>query len=223
MKVITLACLCFLLVGCPARLTDEQAAQLAQGKADIEAARITVDAEAFQKLMRAAAARVMAALANLELPAPATPVSDLVEKSGQPIPVAIEAESKAAAAAEETPPVGIWGMIAAGAGGVGLLALSVLRFSPGAFGMVASLAHTILAPKATKEMREAERSAVVIAHQAVAYGHAVGELAEAAGLKPSVEAVKTQFSDAQDALGIRPQVDTILQAFKDGKLPVKPT
>jgi len=215
--------LCFLLTGCATRLTDEQITQLSQGKADIEAARLTVDAEAFQALMKAGAARVMAALANLELPIPATPVSDLVEKNGNPIPVAIEAESKAAAAAEETPPSGLWGMIAAGAGGVGLLALSVLRFSPGAFGLVANLAHTFLAPKATKEMRAAEREAVAITHQAVAYGHAVTTLAETAGLKPSVEAVKTQFSEAQDALGIRDQMGTILQAFKDGKLPVKPS
>jgi len=213
-KLIALSCLCFLLVGCATRLTDEQISQLSQGKADIEAARLTVDAEAFQKLMKAAAARVMAALANLELPVPATPVSTLVEKNGNPIPLAVEAESKAADAAEETPPSGLWGMLAAGAGGVGLLALSVLRFSPGAFGLVANLAHTILAPKATKEMREVQVKATAVAEQAIQYGHQVTEAAKAAGLKPTVDLIQEEAGKVQDRLGIRSQVQAILAGVK---------
>jgi len=217
--VVIVALMLTFMAGCAARITEEQAQQLAQGKADVEAARLTSDQEAFQKLIKSAAARFMSAVANMQLPAPATKVDDLVGKDGTPVLPAVEREVIAAAAAEETPPVGFWGLVAAGAGGAGLLALSVLRFSPGVFGAVASIAHTLLAPQATKEMREAERKATVLAQQAVAYGHAVTEVAEAAGLKPSVEAVKTKFSEEQDALGIRTQMCTILQAFKDGKTP----
>lgn len=213
------------LAGCDGsiRVTQEQANELAQSKADVEASRSTSDAAARSALLQAAGARLMAGLANVDLPAPKTPAAAMVQQDGTPIIPMIEQESRAAHEAEKDPPVGFWGMVAAGAGGVGLLALSILRFSPGAFGVVADLAHTYLAPKATKQMRAAQQEATAIAQQAVAYGHAVTQVAEAAGLKPSIEAVKTQFSEQQDRIGIKDQVDTILAAFKAGKLPVKPS
>jgi len=209
------------LTGC-ARLSDAQAVQLSQAKADVTAARMTVDPEARSALLMAAASRLMAGLNDLDLPPAPHPAQSLVDATGAPAAAAVAQEVQESKAAEQSPPSGILGMILAGAGGVGLLALSVLKLSPGAFGMVAQLAHTVLAPRATREMRAVQLEATAVAQQAVAYGHAVTQAAEAAGLKPTLEVLKDQFGRQQDDLGIRPQIDTLLQAFKDGRLPVKP-
>ena len=214
MKFIALACLCFLLVGCATRLTDEQIAQLSQGKADVEASRLTVDLEARSALLQAAGARLMAGLADLDLPPPATPPAKLVDPAGQAFAPALQAETEAAKAAEASPPSGLLGLALAGAGGLALAALSVLRFSPGAFGLVANLAHTIMAPKATKEMREVQMKAVAVAEQAVQYGHQVTEAAKAAGLKPTVDLIQEEAGKVQDRLGIRSQVQAILAGVK---------
>lgn len=98
MKYILSILAILLLVGCdgPVRLTPEQAAQLAQAKADIEASRLTVDPDARSNLLMAAGARLMAAVANVDLPEPATPASKLVDPAGQPIAAAILAENSSA-------------------------------------------------------------------------------------------------------------------------------
>ena len=210
-----------LLAGC-ARLTDAQAAQLAQAREDVVAARMCNDQAARSALFQAAGARLMAGLNDLDLPPAAVLATALVQPTGDPVLPAVEREQQKSRAAEADPPSGVLGMVAGVAGGVGLLALSVLRFSPGAFGVVADLAHTFLAPKATRDMRAVQAQATAVAQQAVAYGAAVTEVATAAGLRPTVETIKDRFGQEQDRLGIRPQIDTLLQAFKDGKLPVKP-
>ena len=209
------------LAGCQ-RITDAQAVQLAQGKADVVAARATTDAAARSALINAAASRLMAGLADVDLPPPAHPATSFVDAAGVPVEAAISQEQQEAQAAEKDPPSGFWKLAAGIAGGAGLVALSILRFSPGAFGVVADLAQTFLAPKATRDMRAAQAQAMDIAQQAIAYGHTVTQVAESAGLKPTMETIKDRFSEEQDKLGIKPQIDALLQAFKDGKLPVKP-
>lgn len=209
------------------RLTDDQAKEIAQAKADLAAARDMVRfAEALgeagavirDKLYLAAAHRFDAGTANVELPAPEKPAAALVTASG-PNEALIEQESQDAKASAGNPPPSPWGMALGIAGGVGLAALSVLRFSPGLFGAAANIAHTFLAPKATREMREAEQKAHAVAQQAVAYGHAVTQMAKDAGMGDTVRQVQDKFAKAQDALGIREQIDAILAAHKTTKPP----
>ena len=152
-----------LLVGCSRQLTDAQAAQLAQGKQDVIAARACTDQAARSALFQAAGARLMAGLNDLDLPPAAVPATTLVQPTGDPVPAAVEREVQESRAAEADPPSGVLGMVAGVAGGVGLLALSVLRFSPGAFGVVANLAHAYLAPKATRDMRAVQAQATAVA------------------------------------------------------------
>jgi len=205
-----------LLVGCEGyRVTDAQAAELAQARADTQAARlVATDNAARSALYQAAGARLMAGLADLDLPPPVVPVAALVTPAGEPVLPAVEEERSAATESEGDPPSG-WLAAAAGvAGGIGLMALSVLRFSPGAFGLVANLAHTMLAPKATRDMRAAQAQAMGVAEEAVAYGHTLAQAATAAGHGSIVLGVQAEAARIQDRLGIRPQVRTILAAVK---------
>jgi len=205
------------IAGCGTRITPEQAAQLSQGRADVEASRTpNIDPVDASRLASAAGSRLMAGTAGLDLPEPEIPVTALV------VPPQPEQEMRAAHASEVDPPPGMLGYIAGGVAGVGLAALGALRFMPGTFGVVADLAHNWLAPKATKQMREVEQQSFAVAQQAVAYGHAVSTLAEQAGLGDKVEQLKTTFGEAQDKLGVKPQIDALLAAFKTGKLPIKP-
>ncbi len=207
------------------RISDEQAEQLAQGKADVEASRLVEveDPAAAALLRQAAAARLMAAIANFTaLPAPMTPVALLVDTAtNKPIPEAIEAEHKAADAAEVDPPVGQTGKLLAGIAGIGLTALLILRTSPGAFGLFADLAYKIAAPLASKEARKVEKKAVVIAENAVAYGAALTKTAREAGLGEQVNEIQVAAGQVQDSLGIREQTKAILAAFK--KSPTLPS
>ena len=176
--------LALFLGGCGVRLTDEQAAQLGQAAANMaaadaveKAAPAAPDPAAHERaaavLREAALARVSAAIANLDgLPEPEKPASVLAP-AGIPDQAKVAKEVEDAKAAKGDPPSGMLGMILGGVGGVGLLALSVLRFSPGAFGLVANLAHGILAPQATRDMRQAQAKAMDIARTAVEYGQAV--------------------------------------------------
>jgi hypothetical protein len=205
--------LVLLLTGCGVRLTDEQTSQLSQAKADVEASRLTVDADARSDLLQAAGARLMAGLADVDLPPPYVTPAQLVDPAGQPTAL-VPAELKASKAAEEAPPSGWLNLALGGAGGLALMALSVLRFSPGAFGVVAQLAHTLLAPKATREMREVQVKSTVIAEQAIQYGHQITEIAKAAGLEPTVLRIQEGAIKVQDDLGIRPQLQAILAGVK---------
>lgn len=210
--LVTLAAL--FLTGCGVRLTDAQAQQFAQAKADAAAAARCADAEARSALLTAAHNRLLAGMADLDLPPAAVPAEELVEPDGAPVLPKVEAEVQAAQAAAEDPPSGFLGMVLGGVGGVALAALGVLRFSPGAFGMVANLAHTFLAPRATKDMRAAQAKATEVAEVAVAYGHTLAREAKAAGLGSKVEELNAKAAQAQDRLGIRSQVDAILAAVK---------
>jgi hypothetical protein len=209
-----LLCLVFLAFAGCARLTDAQAASLAQGRADVEAARASNEAGVRSALFEAAGARLMAGTTNLDLPAPTTSVPALVATDGTANADAVKAEVAAAHADEKDPPSGWGGVIAGIAGGLGLAALSVLRFSPGAFGLVANLAHTVLAPKATKDMRAVQAKAMDVAREAVDYGQALTEAAKAAGLGTAVDALQDDAARIQDKLGIRPEVQTMLAAVK---------
>jgi hypothetical protein len=213
--------LAFLLCGCAGvvRLTEDQAKQLAQADADAKAAALMADASASLDALRASAHRVLAACANLTLPPPETPPEAMVEPSGAPILASLAAEVTAAKAAADDPPSGLLGVIAGAAGGLGLAVLAALRFSPGAFGLVANLAHAFLAPKATRDMREAQARAQDVARQAIAYGHAVTTIAKDAGLGDQVHRVQATAGIVQDHLGIRPQVEVILAAVKAGAVP----
>lgn len=202
------------MTGCAPRPTDAQAEQLAQARADIIAARLCADADARSMLYRAAGARLMAGLANLDLPAPLTSASAMVASDGTPDVAKVQDESDKAKEAEADPPAGFMGAILASAGGIALAALTYLRFSPGAFGLLANLAHGLLAPRATRDMRAAQAKAMDVAEQAVAYGHAVTEAAHAAGLKTTVDSIQASAGEAQDRLGIRPQVQAILAGVK---------
>jgi hypothetical protein len=204
----------FFLVGCDTvRLTQEQAKQLSQAKADTEAARLCTDLDARSALFQAVGARLMSGLADVDLPPPFTPASALVDPAGQPTGL-VHGELEAAKAAEEAPPSGWLNLALGAAGGLALTVLSVLRFSPGAFGLVANLAHTVLAPKATREMRAVQVKATAVAEQAIQYGHQVTEVAKAAGLGPTVIAIQEEAIKVQDKLGLRPQVQAILAGVK---------
>ena len=211
MVVVFISC----LTGCGTRLTDGQAAQLAQARADIQAGRSTSDATAANDLLHAAAARTMSAVADLSLPEPLTAPSALIAKDGAPDSAAIKVEHERAAAAEQDPPSGWAGTVLAWAGGAGLLVLGAMRFSPGIFGVVADLAHQFLAPLATRQMRERQVQGAQIAEQAVAYGAAVTDAARAAGLGEEIRDIQVAAAEVQDRLGIREQTRAILAQFKN--------
>lgn len=214
MRFAILLPLVVLVIGGCTRLSDGQAAQLAQARADVEASRMTADAAARSTLLNAAACRLMAGIADLDLPAPETPVSALLAQDGTPDPVNVPAEARAAQASENKPPRGTLGLVLAGIGGVALAALSVIRLSPGAFGTVADLAHQFLAPKATRAVRAASMKSLEVAKEAVAYGRTVTLAAEAAGLGPTVLAIQSEAAKGQDRLGIRAELKTILAGVK---------
>jgi len=204
-----------LLVGCGA-ITRAQADQLAQGRADVEASRKTTQPEAKQTLQQAAESRFMAGTANMELPPPAYPADSLVSPAGEPVAATIQQERGEAKAAEESPPGGLgWRTVGGIALSVCVTALSLLRLSPGAFGTIAGLAHSILAPKQVKEAKAAVQS---VLGQSVAYGYELVQLANSAGLAPQVEAIKGRFAAEQERLGIRAQVNALLRADKDARL-----
>jgi hypothetical protein len=204
----------FALAGCGVRLTDAQAGQLSQAKADAQAAAACTDAQARAVLLTAAHNRLLAGLADLDLPPPVTAPAELVTPDGVPVLPKVEAEARAAKAAADDPPAGMLGVVLGGVGGVALAALGVLRFSPGAFGMVANLAHAYLAPRATRDMRAAQAKAAEVAEQAVVYGHTLAQAAKANGLGDAVEEINAKSAAVQDRLGIRPQVAAILAAVK---------
>jgi hypothetical protein len=209
----------FMFAGCEGvRVTDAQAVQLSQARSDVIAARMTTDAAARSALFQAACARLKAGMNDLDLPPAPVPPTAFVAPDGSPIMGAIEKESNDARSAEADPPAGWGAVIAATAGGLGLMVLSVLRLSPGAFGLVANIAHTILAPKATKDMRAVQAKATDVAEQAIAYGHAVTQAAKDAGLGDEVAAIQARAIDMQNAIGIRPQIKTLLERAKGGAI-----
>ncbi len=212
--VLAAVCLILAMTGCGTRLTDGQAEQLAQARADVVAARTSTDQAASYELLQASAARQMAAVADLSLPEPMTPVSALVAADGAPHMAAIASERKAADAAEIDPPSGWAGAVLAWAGGAGLLVLGAMRLSPGIFGAVSDLAYGYLAPLANRQIRQRQQQATVVAEHAVAYGAAITATATAAGLGPQVEMIKDSAAETQDRLGIRDQVQAILASLK---------
>jgi hypothetical protein len=82
------------------------------------------------------------------------------------------------------------------------------------FGLVANLAHGVLAPKATRDMRATQAKATEVARQAVTYGHAVATLAEANGLKSDVEKIKDQAQRLNRALGLEEPIRSLLASVK---------
>lgn len=213
-RFIIIVCALLACVGCT-RLTDAQALQLSQARADATAAQSTSDGAARATLYQAAGCRLLAGLNDAELPPPIVAPSMLVNGSDMPIAAAVEQESHDAKAAQDDPPSG-WVAVAAGiAGGLGLTALSILRFSPGAFGVVADLAHAWLAPKATKDMRAVQIQAVDVAREAVAYGQQVTAMATAAGLGERVEDIKSQAARIQNQLGLREPIQALLASVKN--------
>jgi len=200
-----------LFSGCT-RISDEQAAHLAQARADAEAAlAVRGDAMARDTLFAAAAARLFAGTADLDLPAPAVAASALVDKAGQPQPVAVEQERKDAEAAAGDPPTGIgWGGWLAGAG---LAALGLCRFVPGAGGMVANLAWNILAPKADRMMDRKAHQLYQHGAAVVQYGVEMASVAEQ--VAPDVaQQIQRKAVEVQERLGVRSVVADLVTAAK---------
>ena len=202
-----------LLVACETRgptLSVAQAAELSQARADVDASRSpVVTPEESLALTRAAAAHLMAATANLDLPAPTTPVVILTAPDPVARAAAITAEASAADQAERDPPAGVLGLVA-GLTAAAVSILGVLRFLPGVYGPLAGTLAALLAPPQVKAARERERAAVPVAERAVAYGAALAQVAHAAGLGDRVRAVNAEHAAIQDALGLRDQIRALL-------------
>lgn len=211
-------------VGCADRgptLSVAQANELAQARADVEASRSpVVTPEESILLTRAAAAHLMAATTNLELPTPTTPVAILTAPDPVARAAAVNAEASAADQAERDPPAGVLGIVA-GLTAAAVSILGVLRFLPGVYGPLAGTLQALLAPPQVKAARARERDALPVAERAVAYGAALARVANAAGLGDRVRAVNCEHAAVQDALGLRDQIDALLAPFK--KQPPPPT
>lgn len=195
------------------RLTDEQAAQLAQGKADVGAARLTSDISTRNALYAAAGARLMAGVYDIDLPAPGTPVSALVATDSTPITPAVEKEVQESHAAETAPPTGVsagvLGMIGAG----GLAVLGLLRFVPGAGGVVADLAYNFIAPKVSRETDRKAHELFQHGAAVVQYGVEMAHVAEAVAPE-AAESVQRRMLGLQQTLGIQGTVADLVTAAK---------
>lgn len=197
-------CLLLVLFGCGARISDSQVVQLSQAKADIEASRVVTGDVEKRTLSEAADSRVLSALADLELPPPVVSVKELTAT-----PAAAHKEREDAHAAEVDPPSGVSTETLGIVGGAVGLGLGLLRFFPGPFGTLASIAQTLLAPKKVKEDRDKQR---VMVSSLVDFSDDLEGLVAKGGpaLMAEMDALKTDHAKTQIRLGVRHLVSDVL-------------
>jgi hypothetical protein len=189
------------------RITEEQGKQLAQAKADVEAARQVEDQEARNALYASASSRLMAGLFDVELPPPFVPAATLARD-----PVAVQTEVKESMAAEKDPPSGTgtaWAWIAGG----GLAALGLLRFVPGAGGMVANLAYSYFASKVDKDVDRKAHQLYQHGAAVVQYGVEMAHVAEAVA-PAEAAAIQERAIEIQQKLGLKETIEQLVVAAK---------
>lgn len=194
-----------------ARFTDEQAAQLSQGKSDVVAARSTSDQSARNALYAAAGARLMAGVFDVDLPPPAVSPQELVAADFTPIQPAVDREVQESRAAEKDPPAGGGAWAWVGAGGLALLGL--IRFTPGVSGMAADLAYNLLAPKMSREVDRKAHELYQHGAAVVQYGVEMAHVAEAVA-PDQAKLVQDKAIAIQAKLGIADTVKALVEAAK---------
>lgn len=152
----------------------------------------------------------MAGLHDVDLPEPTTPASKLVAPDGTPT-AAVPEEVKQSSAAEKEPPSGgsTWAWIAGG----GLAALGLLRFVPGAGGMVADLAYSYFASRSSKDVDKKAHQLYQHGAAVVQYGVEMAHVAEA--VDPALaKVIQDKAAGVQQRLGIKETVEQLVVAAK---------
>lgn len=199
----------FLFSSCT-RLSDGQAQALAEAKAG--AAVIldddlwgSLDPTSRDRIAHGVAGFIAGSTQEADLPPPAFEAPRI---AADPIPFE-GAGTKSARSPESGVGAGVWGMV--GAGGLALLGL--LRFVPGAGGMVANLAYAYIAPKVDRITDRKAHQLYQHGAAVVEYGVQMANIAEATA--PAVAAeVQARAMAIQDRLGIREVVVDLVAAAK---------
>lgn len=199
----------FLFSSC-ARLSDGQAQALSEAAAG--AAVIlddqlwgSLDPTSRERIAHGVAGFIKGATQQAELP---PPVFVPAKIAADPIPFE-DAGAKSARSPETGYGAGVWGAV--GAGGLALLGL--LRFVPGAGGLVANLAYAYIAPKVDRITDRKAHQLYQHGAAVVEYGVQMANIAEATA--PAVAAeVQARAVAIQDRLGIRQVVVDLVAAAK---------
>lgn len=197
-KYLTLFAVVFmalLLCSCDLRMSEGQAQQLAQAREDINASSNEPDATQRLGLMAAANNRVLAAVANLELPEPITNAQDLTGPANK---ANAEKEAQEANSAKHNPPEGPANYPAI-AGGIGLFGIG-LAMRLGLLGPFGNILLSAVTPLAKREQQKSAGLLEEAAKAAVAYGHKVTTAAQGAGI--NLEDIKSEAIAANQSLGI---------------------
>lgn len=193
-----------------ARLSDGQAQALAEAKAGADVIlddRLwgSLDPTSRERISHGVAGFIRGATQDADLPAP--------EFATTTIPsVASQYETAGTKSAREPANgfgAGVWGMIGAG----GLAALGLLRFVPGAGGMVANLAYAYIAPKVDRITDSKAHQLYQHGAAVVQYGVDMANVAEA--VNPQAAAIVQAESIAlQKKLGIQSTIAAMVTAAK---------
>jgi hypothetical protein len=192
------------------RLSDEQAQALSEARAGAEVVlddRLwgSLDPVGRERIAHGIAGFIKGATQNAELPPPvfATPTI-----AADPAPYE-DAGAKSAREPATGLGAGVWGMIGAG----GLAALGLLRFVPGAGGMVANLAYAFIAPKVDRITDAKAHQLYQHGAAVVQYGVQMAHVAEAAAPELAAD-VQAKAVALQKRLGIQSTVADLVTAAK---------
>lgn len=192
------------------RLSDAQAQNLADAQAGAE---VILDDRLWQGMDPVGRERIAAGVAgfirgcaqNAELPPPRFATPTIV---ADPLPYAT-AGGKAASEPATGIGAGVLGGIAAG----GLALLGLLRFVPGAGGMVANLAYAFIAPKVDRVTDAKAHALYQHGAAVVQYGVEMANVAEAVA-PAEAAAIQAKAVDLQKRLGIQSTVSALVEAAK---------
>jgi hypothetical protein len=192
------------------RLSDDQAQDLSGAVAGAD---VVLDDKLWGSLDPTSRERIALGIAGFLKGATAD--VDLPKPSFNPVTIAADPpkyETAGIQSARDPAPgisAGVWGMIGAG----GLAALGLLRFVPGAGGMVANLAYAYIAPKVDRVTDEKAHQLYQHGAAVVDYGIQMAHVAEAASPELAA-AVQAKAVELQKRLGIQSTVADLVEAAK---------
>jgi hypothetical protein len=199
-----------LFSSCAVRLSDGQAQALSEAAAG--AAVIldddlwgSLDPTSRERIAHGVAGFIKGATQQAELPPPAFVPAKI---AADPIPFE-DAGAKSARSPETGYGAGVWGAV--GAGGLALLGL--LRFVPGAGGLVANLAYAYIAPKVDRITDAKAHQLYQHGAAVVEYGVQMAKVAEVAAPDLAGE-IQDRAIALQNRLGIRKTVADLVAAAK---------
>jgi len=151
---------------------------------------------------------------GMDLPQPGPAALAAAHSAGAAADYSKGSQDRAAEAHREIS-AGWWaGIGAASLAGLGL-ALRLGKNLPGGAGLALSAAEGLWALLAPKKVKDQEKAQTAALHQAVAYGHAVTEIASSdPGLAREIELVKDGVNKMAMRTGAKPIIDALLDEAK---------